>query len=471
MNPRYIPERWAVPLVYGLMAVGAALAFLLIVRFGDSLTPVLAAVEPAAQAAAPEGASPMVRVLLVLVLVVGLGRLLSKLLAGIHQPPVVGEVLAGVMLGPSLLGRVWPEATAFLLPDEVAGHLGVLAQLGVILYMFVVGLELNGGLIKKHARATVAVSQASMVAPFLLGAALALWLYPRFGTDGADFLSFALFVGVAMSITAFPVLARILTDRNMTKTDLGVVALSSAATGDVVAWCLLALVVGIAKAQVSGIFWVIAGTLLYLAVMVLLVRPVVEKMAHRYDRPLTPGMTAMVFVAVLLSAVMTEWIGIHAIFGAFLLGAIIPHDSRIATELTYKLQDSTTVLLLPAFFAFTGMRTRIDLVSGMDAWLACGVIIVVATLGKVGGALGAARLAGYTWRDSAALGMLMNTRGLIELVALNIGLDLGVISPTLFAMMVIMAVVTTMTTTPALALLADSSAKCELSPQPENVRA
>lgn len=461
---RYIPEHWIGPLAYTLMVVGTAVAFLLIAHCGDGLTPVLAGVEPPEHRGLPGGASPLVRVLLVLTLVVGLGRLLSKLLARIHQPPVVGEVLAGVALGPSLLGRVWPEATEFLLPDKVAGYLGILSQLGVILYMFVVGLELNGGLIRKRARATVAISHASILAPFLLGAGLALWLYPRLATTGTEFMSFALFLGVAMSVTAFPVLARILTDRDMTKTELGIVALSCAAMGDVTAWCLLALVVGVAEAQVSGAFWVIVGTFIYLAAMVLVARPVVERMAHRYDRPLTPGITALVFVAVLLSALTTEWIGIHAIFGAFLLGSIIPHDSRIATELTYKLQDSITVLLLPAFFAFTGMRTRIDLVSGVDAWLACALIIVVATVGKFGGTFGAARLAGHAWRESASLGILMNTRGLMELVVLNIGLDLGVISPMLFAMMVVMAIVTTMATTPVLALLVERSGQRGLSP-------
>lgn len=454
---RLIPENWMGPLAYSLMIVAAAMAFLVIAQRGDCLTPVLPSVGPPAHRGMEDGASPLVRVLLVLMLVVALGRLLSKLLSRFHQPPVVGEVLAGVALGPSLLGRIWPEATGFLLPDRIAGYLGVLAQLGVILYMFVVGLELNGELLRRRARATVAISHASILAPFLLGAVLALWLYPRLATTGVEFTSFALFLGVAMSVTAFPVLARILTDRGMAKTELGVVALSCAATGDVTAWCLLALVVGIAEAQVSGAFWVIAGTFIYLAAMVFVVRPIVEKLAHRYDRSLTPGMTALVFVAVLLSALTTEWIGIHAIFGAFLLGSIIPHDSRLATELTHKMQDSITVLLLPAFFAFTGMRTRIDQVNGMDAWLICGVIIAVATLGKFGGTLGAARLAGHGWRDSAALGILMNTRGLMELVVLNIGLDLGVISPTLFAMMVVMAVVTTMATTPVLAFLVKDS--------------
>jgi Kef-type K+ transport system membrane component KefB len=213
------------------------------------------------------------------------------------------------------------------------------------------------------------------------------------------------------------------------------------------------LVVGVTQAKVTGAFWVIAGTLVFLAAMFLVVRPVVERVLQRHDGPLTSGKTALIFVFVLASALTTEWIGVHAIFGAFLLGAVIPHDSRLAKELIYKLEDFVTVLLLPAFFAFTGMRTRIGLVSGLDAWLMCGLVLFVATFGKFGGTLGAARLAGLSWRDGAALGILMNTRGLMELVVLNIGLDLGVISPTLFAMMVVMAVVTTMATTPILTML------------------
>src|SRR6185437_13674657 len=335
----------------------------------------------------------------------------------------------------SLLGRLSPELSAYVLPQSAAPYLGIVAQLGVILYMFLVGLELNAGLLRDRAHATVAISHASIVLPFLLGAVLALALYPRLSTSDVRFTSFALFLGVAMSITAFPVLARILTDRRMTKTDLGVVALSCAATDDVTAWCLLALVVGVAQAKIGAALFVISAALTYIAVMFIIVRPIVTRLALRYQgAQLTPAVTAVVLVGVLASALATQWIGIHAIFGAFLLGAMIPHDSVIARELTRKLEDLVTILLLPAFFAFTGMRTQIGLVSGLEAWLVCGVVILVATLGKFGGTVGAARLTGIGWRDSAALGVLMNTRGLMELIVLNIGLDMGVISPTLFAM-------------------------------------
>jgi Kef-type K+ transport system membrane component KefB len=295
--------------------------------------------------------------------------------------------------------------------------------------------------------------------PFVLGALLALALYPRLSSSNVPFMSFALFLGVAMSITAFPVLARILTDRRMLRTELGAIALSCAATDDVTAWCLLAFVVGVAQAQVGAGLLVAAGTLAYITLMFVLVRPLLRRVVARWDtEPLPRSAVAFVFVALLLSALATEYIGIHAIFGAFLLGAIIPHDSLVARTFTRHLEAVVTVLFLPAFFAFTGMRTRIDLVSGMDQWLLCGLIVVVATGGKFGGTVVAARLTGLRWRQAAALGTLMNTRGLMELIVLNIGLDLQVISPTLFAMMVVMALVTTLTTAPVLQVLMPSTA-------------
>jgi Kef-type K+ transport system membrane component KefB len=240
----------------------------------------------------------------------------------------------------------------------------------------------------------------------------------------------------------------------MTRTELGAVALSCAATDDVTAWCLLAFVVGVAKAQVGEGFVVAGGALLYIALMFLAVRPALHRYVRRWEMDRLPAHAVpVVFLALLLSTIATELIGIHAIFGAFLLGAVIPHDSAVARTITRQLEQVVTILLLPAFFAFTGMRTRIDLLSGAEEWLICGLIILTATLGKFGGTLVAARLTGLRWREAAALGALMNTRGLMELIVLNIGLDLGVISPSLFAMMVVMALVTTMATAPALRLL------------------
>jgi Kef-type K+ transport system membrane component KefB len=372
--------------------------------------------------------------------------------------------------------------SALILPPAVAPYLGVIAELGVILYMFTIGLELHGDLIRGRAGAAFAIAHASILVPFLLGALLARGLYQRLSTPDVPFTTFALFMGVAMSITAFPVLARILEDRGMMRTALGGLALSCAATGDVTAWCLLAVVVGVARAEVGRGLVVVAGTLLYIGLMIGLVRPLARRIVARWDAPpsaatadpparagagapppaapaLPPAAVAGVFVALLLSALATEAIGIHAIFGAFLLGAVIPHDSAVARTFSTQLRPMVATLLLPAFFAFTGMRTRIDLLSGGEAWLVCGLIVLVAIAGKFGGTAIAARLAGLDWRSSSALGALMNTRGLMELIVLNVGLDLGVISPALFAMMVLMAIVTTMLTSPAVLLLLPDAAE------------
>jgi Kef-type K+ transport system membrane component KefB len=397
----------------------------------------------------------LLHVLLALLIIIALSRALGAVFQYLHQPAVIGEVVAGIALGPSFLGALAPEVSAYILPPSVAPTLGLFAQIGVILFMFLVGMELDTNVLAKKPHAAMAISHASIVAPFLLGGALALWLYPRLSTNDVPFDLFAMFMGVAMSTTAFPVLARILTDRGLHDTRLGVIALSCAAVDDVTAWCLLALMVSMAQSRSSGALLVVGATVAYILFMILVVRP----LAHRYVRghearkQLGRSSIAAVFMALLLSALATEFIGIHAIFGAFLLGAVIPHDSMLARTMRSKLEDVVVVLLLPAFFAFTGMRTQMGLVSGVENWLICAAIITVACAGKLGGTYVAARLSGLDRRDAASLGALMNTRGLMELIVLNIGLDLGVISPTLFAMMVLMAVVTTFATAPLLSLI------------------
>jgi Kef-type K+ transport system membrane component KefB len=372
---------------------------------------------------------------------------------------VIGEVIAGILLGPSLLGHVSPAAMTYLLPPTVAPFLAIIAQIGVILFMFLVGLELDTGLLGRRTHATVAISHASILLPFVLGSVLALWLYPRLSTSDVPFTVFALFLGVSLSVTAFPVLARILTDLGIHKTQMGVVSLSCAAVDDVTAWCLLAFVMAVAKANVSGAVITFVLTGLYLAFMLLVARPRVIRAvrAQELQKTVSQSAIAVVVVGLLLSTLATEAAGVHAIFGAFLLGAIIPHDSRLALNLTHKLEDIVVVLFLPAFFAFTGMRTQIGLVNGASQWLLCGVILATASIGKFGGSFVAARITGFSGRDAAALGILMNTRGLMELIVLNIGLDLGILSPTLFAMLVLMAVITTFATTPILHLLRRNS--------------
>jgi len=382
-----------------------------------------------------------------------LGGLVKRLLG---QPAVIGEIIAGLLLGPSVLGALWPEASSFVLPEEAAPFLGIVAKIGVVLFLFLVGLELDTRMLRGSTEAAVAISHASMVTPFLLGAGLALWIFPAHAPPGVSFTIFSLFVGAAMSVTAFPVLARILTDRHVHRTRLGVTALTCAAVDDVSAWTLLALVAGFATSSLSGAAWTVPLVGLYLLVMLFVVRPAIRPLVERAqsgDGPLSRSGIALVFVGLLLSAAATEALGIHALFGAFMLGAILPSEGRLPEQLREKLQDVVVVLFLPSFFAFTGMRTQIGLLDDPQAWLQCGLIILVATAGKFGGTLVAARLVGMGWRRSAALGILMNTRGLMELIVLNLGLDLGVISHELFAMLVLMALVTTFATTPLLDLI------------------
>ena len=450
------PNRLKTLAGYGGMLAMAVLAVFGVQALGNGLeAPAPSTPSRYGAHAAPAHAETLLHVLLALLTIVLVARLLGALFRKLEQPAVVGEVIAGIALGPSLLGRLVPEATAYVLPPSIAPSIGVIAQVGVILFMFLVGVELDTGLLRSKAHAALAISHASIIAPFVLGTVLSLWLYPALSTHDVPFLVFALFMGVAMSITAFPVLARILTDRGIHKTRLGVIALSCAAIDDVTAWCLLAFIVSIAAAQPVGALVTLALTASYVAAMLLVARPLLHRWvrAQELRQQLSKHAVAAMFVALLGSALATEAIGIHAIFGAFLLGSLIPHGSLLARDLAGKLEDLVVVLLLPTFFAFTGLRTQIGLVHGLSQWMMCLVVVLVACAGKIGGTYVAARLVGLTRRDSASLGALMNTRGLMELVVLNLGLDLGVISATLFAMMVIMAVVTTLLTTPLLALL------------------
>ncbi len=439
-------------LAYAAMIAATVAAFLAINALGSGL---VAPARPDAvvEAAAARGdPGVFLHVLLALMVVILAARLVGAFFHLLHQPPVIGEVIAGILLGPSLLGRVAPDVESYLLPANIAPALSMLAQLGVILFMFLVGLQLDTSALRKQAHATVAISHASIVAPFVLGSVLALWLYPMLATNDVPFTGFALFMGVSMSVTAFPVLARILTDRKLHRSRLGIVALACAAVDDVSAWCLLAFVVSVAQQRIADALPTFLLTLAYLGVMFVGVRPLVRRLLRRQPR-FTQQTSAAVFVALLGSALATEWIGIHAVFGAFFLGAVIPHDAKLATDICEKLEDLVLVLLLPAFFAFTGMRTQIALVGGLTHWFICAAIIAVACVGKFGGSTVAARLSGLSWRDAASLGVLLNTRGLMELVVLNIGLDMKVISPVLFAMMVLMALATTLATTPLLHLL------------------
>jgi Kef-type K+ transport system membrane component KefB len=366
----------------------------------------------------------------------------------------MGEMVAGILLGPSLLGWLAPGVSAALFPPASLAYLNALSQVGLVVFMFVVGLALNPTELHGYGHAAVLTSHVSIVAPFCLGGLTALYLYPRLSDDGVTFTGFALFMGAAMSITAFPVLARILTERGLVRSRMGTLAIACAAVDDVTGWCILAYIVVLVRVtHASRSAWVtIAGSIVYVLVMLFVVRrllPAFER-AFRRRGELTDNLVAVIVVLVLVSALATEWLGIHLLFGAFLMGAIMPKTPDFVSYLLHKFESVTVVLLLPLFFAFTGLRTRIGVGGGSAIWLYSALVIAVAITGKLGGSMFAARLAGMPWREAASLGILMNTRGLMELVILNIGLDIGVISPAMFSIMVLMALVTTFMTTPLL---------------------
>lgn len=380
----------------------------------------------------------------------GVGMLFRK----IRQPQVVGEMTAGILLGPSFLGWVAPDVFHAIFPPQSLGGLGTLSQAGLVLFMFLVGLEFDPKLLRGRGHAALLTSHVSIALPFFLGSLLGLYLYPRLSDASVDFDGFALFMGAAMSVTAFPVLARILQERNLMGTKVGAITIACAAVDDVSAWGILAVVVAIVRASAAEtpLWLTLAGSLAYVLAMVFVVRPLLGLLEKRYHHRgrITQDFVAGVILLVLASAYTTEWLGIHALFGAFCLGAVMPKDRGFVHELADKLEHVTVVFLLPLFFASAGLRTRIGLVSGPEMWTFFGLIMLVAVAGKFGGSTIASRLTGLGWREASALGILMNTRGLMELVILTIGLELGVIAPALFAMMVMMALATTFMTTPVL---------------------
>src|SRR5256886_5805906 len=385
-------------------------------------------------------------------------RLVGTLFQKIHQPRVVGEMFAGIMLGPSLLGWVAPQISAYLFPPSSLGFLNALSQVGVVIFMFLVGLGINPKELKEQGHAAVLTSHVSITAPFVLASFLSIYLYPKLSDESVAFTSFALFMGAAMSITAFPVLARILTERDMLQSRLGTVAIACAAVDDVTGWCILAsLVLLIRSAHTATPTWRTAGGLIAFAlIMIYGVRRLLKGVfLNAYEKwgHLSENRMAFMLLLVLVSSLCTERLGIHLLFGAFLMGAIMPKEERFVRYVLDRFETITITLLLPLFFAFTGLRTNIGLVKGPEMWMYCGLIILVATVGKLGGSMFASLLSGMPWREAAGLGTLMNTRGLMELVILNIGLDIKVISPALFSMMVIMALVTTFMTTPVLNLI------------------
>ncbi len=395
----------------------------------------------------------VILVLIEVLIVIGLSRLVGLGFRRIKQPLVIGEIVAGIMLGPSLLGWLAPEQAAALFPATAVPFLNVLSQLGLIFFMFLIGLELDPKYLKGQMEVAVLTSHVSILVPFSMGTLLALLLYPLVSNASVSFTAFALFLGAAMSITAFPVLARIITENNLQGTRLGTLALTCAAVDDVTAWCVLAVAIAVAKTNtMSGALPTIILALLYIAFMVTVGRWFLQRIATYHERTgrFTQFALAAIYAGVIISALITETIGVHLIFGAFLMGAVMPKKAEVVKELAEKTEDFVLTVLLPIFFAFSGLRTQIGLLNRPILWILCAAVVAVAISGKYIGTYVAARVGGIEKREASALGWLMNTRGLTELIVLNIGLELKVISPLLFTMLVIMALVTTFMTSPLL---------------------
>jgi Kef-type K+ transport system membrane component KefB len=407
---------------------------------------------------------PLSTLILQIIAIIFFGKLFGFLFKKIGQPTVIGEIVAGIVLGPSIIGMMFPEFSAFVFPKESLKILQFLSQIGLIMFMFIIGMELNIKVLKNKAREAIVISHASIIFPYFLGVTLSYFMYERFAPSNISFTAFALFMGIAMSITAFPVLARIIQERGLTKSPLGAMAITCAAADDVTAWCILAAVIAIVKAgTITNALFTIGLSLAYVAVMLYIVRPMLKKLGSVYasKENLNKTAIAFMFIVLLVSAYLAEIIGIHALFGAFLAGVIIPENLNLKKKLIEKIEDVSIVLLLPLFFVLTGLRTQIGLLNEGNLWLVCGLIILVAVVGKFFGSAATAKFVGLSWHDSLSIGALMNTRGLMELIVLNIGYDLGILSPEVFAMMVLMALATTFMTGPSLDLINYFSKKKE----------
>ncbi len=364
----------------------------------------------------------------------------------VGQPRVIGEIVAGIALGPGVLGAFWPEVTASLFPADLLPWLKALAEIGLVLFMFLVGVELDRDHLRGQSHRAVVVSHASIIAPFAMGCALGWWIHPIVG-GSASALAFSLFVGAAMAVTAFPVLARILQETGLDRTRVGTMTLACAAVDDVTAWCILAVVLAVAQGTGAGpVGLTVAASIAFVGVMWLVVRPL---LARRPDVPI-----ALAIGLALASAWLTDAIGIHAIFGAFLAGVIMPRGPGDRIVLVDRLEVAIGTLLLPVFFMMVGLSTELGLVDTARLWGLTAAVIAVAVAGKLGGAALAARVVGESWSDAWTIGVLMNTRGLTEIVILSVGLDRGIISQTMFTIMVLMALATTVAAVPLLRRIA-----------------
>lgn len=394
--------------------------------------------------------------LLQLIAILAVSRIIGYLFIKMKQPTVLGEIIAGIMLGPSLFGYFFPETFHFLFNPNSLGYLYILSQIGLILFMFTIGMDLDIDDLRKKLKETFVISHSSIIIPFVMGIILAYTVYREFSTPTSNFLSFALFIGISMSITAFPVLARIIQEKGLSKTHLGTITIASAANNDVTAWILLVAVIAIAQTGsfISSLYTLLFSAI-YIGVMLAVIRPFLKKIGNIYQNEelLNKSIFGFFILILIISAYTTQLLGIHALFGAFLAGVIMPTSQKFRKIMIDKVEDISVSLLLPLFFVYTGLRTQIGLVNTPQLWLLTGVFVVIAVLGKLGGSAIAARIVGESWKNSLSLGALMNTRGLMELIVLNIGLEMGIIPPTIFVILVIMALATTFFTTPLLSLI------------------
>ena len=394
--------------------------------------------------------------LLQIIVIIIVARLMGYLFQKLEQPVVIGEILAGILLGPSVLGIFSPATMQFIFPPESLGNLYLLSQVGLILFMFVIGMELDWESVRKSAKDAVIISYTSLIFPFILGVLLSYYLYGILTPEKTSYTAFALFMGTTMCITAFPVLARIIQERQLTRSPVGKIAITAAAIGDAAAWCILAIVIAFVRAgAMMPAFITISLTVLYVVVMLYVIRPFIQRIGavHSSRESISKPIVAFVFLLVLSSSFLTEVIGIHALFGAFMAGVIMPKNINFKQVITEKLQDIALVMLLPLFFVETGLRTEISLINTPYLWMVCLVITGIAILGKFGGTMLASRYAGLSWNFSLTLGVLMNSRGLMELVVINIGYELGILTPEIYSMLVIMTLVTTFLTGPGLSIL------------------
>ncbi len=400
--------------------------------------------------------TPIALLLLQIVAILFVARVFGWLFVKMGQPSVIGEIVAGIVLGPSLFAQIAPETFSFLFAPESLRNIDVLSQIGLILFMFAIGMELDISEVKKSLKETFLISHAGIVFPFFLGMLLAYWTYPIYASGMTPFLSYALFVGIALSITAFPVLARIIQEKGLTKSRLGTLSLASAANGDVTAWCILAVVIAIAQSGTfAGALYVILFAAVFVLFMFLIMRPFFNIIGNIYHNKEVVNKTIVAFMLFFLiaSAYVTELLGIHALFGAFLAGVVMPNNVKFRKILTEKVEDVALCLFLPLFFVSTGLKTQIGLISTWEEWMVCLVFIAVAIIGKVLGSTVAARFTGENWHNSWTIGALMNTRGLMELIVLTIGYEMKILPPSVFVMLVLMTLVTTFMTTPLMSFI------------------